>query len=159
MEKLSLILWRERELLDTLLYKLEVERLVLATGNARWLMHATREVEAVLGTLRETEVLRAVAADEAAASLSLTSNPSLRALARAADAPWDELLHEHGDAFESLTREITALADSNRELITVGYRSAQETILALGEAVDGYTHEGAAVVSGASAPRLFDRSL
>ena len=158
MEKLSLILWRERELLDTLLYKLEVERLILATGNSRWLMNATREVEAVLGTLRETEVLRAVAADEAAASLSMRSNPSLRALARAADAPWDELLHEHGDAFESLTREITALADSNRELITVGYRSAQETILALGEAVDGYTNDGAAVVSSAS-PRLFDRSL
>lgn len=158
MEKLSLILWRERELLDTLLYKLEVERLILATGNSRWLMHATREVEGVLGTLRETEVLRAVAADEAAASLSMASNPSLRALARAADAPWDELLHEHGDAFESLTREITALADSNRELITVGYRSAQETILALGEVVDGYTQEGTAVVTSAS-PRLFDRSL
>lgn len=158
MERLSLILWRERELLDTLLYKLEVERLVLATGNSRWLMHATREVEAVLTTIRETEVLRAVAADEAAASVSLVSNPSLRALARAADAPWDELLTEHADAFESLTREITALADSNRELITVGYRSAHETILALGEAVDGYTHEGAAVVTSAS-PRLFDRTL
>jgi hypothetical protein len=159
MEKLSLILWRERELLDTLLYKLEIERLILATGNSRWLMNATREVEAVLTTLRETEVLRAIAADEAAASLSMQSNPSLRALARAADAPWDELLHEHGDAFESLTREITALADSNRELITVGYRSAQETILALGEAVDGYTNDGAAVVSSSSTPRLFDRSL
>ena len=158
MEKLSLILWRERELLDTLLYKLEVERLVLATGNSRWLMHATREVEAVLTTLRETEVLRAVAADEAAASVSLESSPSLRALARAADAPWDELLNEHGDAFESLTREITALADSNRELITVGYRSAHETIMALGEAVDGYTHEGAAVVTTTPA-RLFDRTL
>ncbi len=158
MEKLSLILWRERELLDTLLYKLEVERLVLVTGNSRWLMHATREVEAVLTTLRETEVLRAVASDQAAASVSLASNPSLRALARAADAPWDELLNEHGDAFEALTREITALADTNRELITVGYRSAHETILALGEAVDGYTHEGAAVVTAAPA-RLFDRTL
>ncbi|WP_426242295.1 flagellar protein FlgN [Nocardioides sp. LHG3406-4] len=158
MEKLSLILWRERELLDTLLYKLEVERLVLVTGNSRWLMHATREVEAVLTTLRETEVLRAVAADEAAASVALESNPSLRALARAADAPWDELLNEHGDAFESLTREITALADSNRELITVGYRSAHETIMALGEAVDGYTPEGAAVVTS-TPPRLLDRTL
>ncbi|WP_248580353.1 flagellar export chaperone FlgN [Nocardioides sp. InS609-2] len=158
MEKLSLILWRERELLDTLLYKLEVERLVLATGSSRWLMHATCEVEDVLTIIRETEVLRAVASDEAAASASLASNPSLRALARAADAPWDELLNEHADAFESLTREITALADSNRELITVGYRSAHETILALGEVVDGYTQEGTAVVAS-TPPRLFDRAL
>ena len=68
MEKLSLVLWRERELLDTLQFKLEVEQLVLASGRSRWLMRAAREVEAVLETIRETEVLRAVAADEAAAS-------------------------------------------------------------------------------------------
>ena len=35
MEDLSLILWRERELLDTLLYKLEIEQLVLAGGKSR----------------------------------------------------------------------------------------------------------------------------
>ena len=40
MEDLSLILWRERELLETLLYKLEMEQLVLASGSSRWL--ATR---------------------------------------------------------------------------------------------------------------------
>ena len=66
MEKLSLILWRERELLDTLLFKLEIEQLVLASGRTRWLTRAAREVEPVLETLRETEILRAVAADEAA---------------------------------------------------------------------------------------------
>lgn len=50
MENLSLILWRERELLET---------------------------------LRETEVLRSLAADEAAASVGMGSNPSLRAQATA----------------------------------------------------------------------------
>ena len=43
MEDLSLILWRERELLETMLYKLEVEQLVLSSGRTRWLAHATRE--------------------------------------------------------------------------------------------------------------------
>ena len=38
MEKLSQILWRERELLDTLLFKLEEEQMVLASGRTRWLV-------------------------------------------------------------------------------------------------------------------------
>ena len=39
------ILWRERELLELLLFKLEEEQLVLASGRGRWLAHATHEVE------------------------------------------------------------------------------------------------------------------
>ena len=92
MEDLSLILWRERELLDTLLYKLEIEQLVLAGGRNRWLPSAAREVETVLDSIRETELLRAVAADEAAARLGLSSNPSLRALAEAVDERRHRLL-------------------------------------------------------------------
>ena len=102
MERLSLVLWRERELLDMLQFKLEVEQLVLASGRSRWLMRAAREVEAVLETIRETEVLRAVAADEAAASIGMTSNPSLSALAEAAGEPWSTILTEHRDAFISV---------------------------------------------------------
>ena len=83
MEKLCLVLWRERELLDTLLYRLEVEQLVLASNRTEHLMRAARDVEAVLETLRETEVLRATAADAAAAEIGCPPNPSLRQLARA----------------------------------------------------------------------------
>ena len=67
-ERLSLVLWRERELLEELHYRLEVEQLVLASGRSRWLAHATRDIDHLLSTIRETEVLRAVAADAAAAA-------------------------------------------------------------------------------------------
>jgi glycine/D-amino acid oxidase-like deaminating enzyme len=159
MEKLSLILWRERELLDTLLFKLEQEQLLLAAGRSRWLLRAAREVEAVLETVRETEMLRAVAADDVAEQLGLRSNPSLRALADAVAEPWSSILHEHREAFEAVTREITALAETNRDLITSGYRSARETLLALDEGVAGYTPDGHAVAPQVTAPRLVDRSL
>ena len=46
--EVSSILWRERELLELLLFKLEEEQLLLAAGRSRWLGHATREVEMVL---------------------------------------------------------------------------------------------------------------
>ncbi|QBR94398.1 flagellar protein FlgN [Nocardioides euryhalodurans] len=158
MEKLSLVLWRERELLETLHFKLEVEQLVLASGRTRWLMHAARDVDAVLSTIRETEVLRAVAADEAAAAIGMTSNPSLSALADAAEEPWSTILAEHRQAFVAATADITALADSNRDLISAGYRSARETLLSLGETTDGYAADGSATAEPVR-PRLVDRSL
>lgn len=158
MEKLSLILWRERELLDVLLYKLEIEQLVLASGRTSGLMRAAREVEAVLQRLRETEVLRAVAADDAALDAGLEPHSSLRALAEAVDEPWRSILLDHRDAFLDLTRSIHDLADANRDLITTGYRSARETLLSLSDAADGYSPDGSAVVS-APHRRLVDRSL
>ena len=158
MEKLSQILWRERELLDTLLFKLEQEQLVLASGRTRWLMRAAREVESVLETIRQTEILRSVAADEAAAAMGLEYNPSLRALAEAADEPWRTILLDHHEAFTAVTREIAALAEANRDLITAGYRSARETLMTMGDAAEGYNAEGTAVHSGAR-QRLVDWSL
>jgi hypothetical protein len=157
-EKLSLILWRERELLETLLYRLEVEQLVLAGGRSRWLMRAAKDVESVLQQLRETELLRAVAADEAAAAVGLTTNPSLRALADAVEEPWRSILVDHRDAFIAVTEQVSRLSETNRHLITSGYRSARETLLSLGGTVDSYSPDGSAVVASFG-QRLVDRSL
>ena len=159
MEKLSQILWRERELLDTLLFKLEEERMVLASGRTRWLVRAAREVENVLDTLRETEILRSVAADEVAASIGLEHNPSLRALAEAVDEPWQSILLDHHEAFTAVTHEVVALADANRDLITTGYRSARETLMSLGEGAQAYGADGSAVAVTDSRRRLVDWSL
>jgi len=158
MEKLSHILWRERELLETLLYKLEVEQLVMAGGRTKWLLRAAKEVESVLETIRQTEVLRAVAADEAAAEAGMPPNPSLRSLADSVAEPWASILGDHRDAFEAITREVTAMAEANRELVTAGIRSARETLLTLGESTDGYSADGTAVSAGTRRP-LVDRSL
>src|SRR5215213_662923 len=88
----STVLWRERELLELLLFKLEEEQLVLTSGRTRWLAHATREVEMVIAQIRQAEVERAVLVDALAAELGLPPSPSLTALAEAASAPWDDLL-------------------------------------------------------------------
>ena len=108
-------LWRQREALELLLFKLEEERLVLASGRQRWLGHATHEVELVLDQIRQTEVLRALESDDAAAVLGLPSNPSLAALAAAAPEPWRGMLREHRAALLLLTAEIGALSAAHRE--------------------------------------------
>ena len=59
-----------------------------------------------------------------------------------------------------MTRSITELADCNRELITSGYRSARETLLAMDEAAEGYTADGSAVLSPAVVgPSRIDRTF
>ena len=63
MADLSSILWRERGLLDLLLFRLEVERLVLRSGRSWWLTIAAQEIEVVLAEVRHVELLRAAGAD------------------------------------------------------------------------------------------------
>ena len=159
MERLSLVLWRERELMETLLFKLEQETLVLSSGRTRWLMRSAREVEAVLDQLRQTEIVRSAAADQAAAEVGLSHNSSLKELAEACDEPWRSILLEHRDAFESLTREIGESADSNRALIAAGLRSARESLMAVTETLDGYAADGRVHAAEASRQHFIDRSL
>jgi hypothetical protein len=160
MHRLSQVMWRERELLEELQYTLEVEQLVLASGRNRWLMRAATAVENVLEDMRKTELMRAVAADALAVELGIPANPSLRQLADATTDPWSEIFSEHRQALVDMTRDIKALADSNRDLITSGLRSARETLLAIDEATEGYAADGSAVVSaGVSGPTLVDRTF
>ena len=141
--EVSDILWRERELLDVLLFKLEEEQLLLAAGKVRWLARATREVELVLEQIRLTELTRSIEVDAVASSLGLDANPSLSSLADAAPAPWSDLFRSHRTAFLTLTQEISSLAEANRDFVSNAYRSAQETLRAIGAvSIDGYTAAG-----------------
>ena len=131
--EVSNILWNERQLLDLLLFKLEEEQLVLASGRARWLTHATREVEMVLEQVRVTELSRAVAVDALAAELGLQSNASLRMLAEASPAPWSGIFDEHRKAFTEAAQEIQNTATSNKDLLARGYAATRDALTWLAE--------------------------
>jgi hypothetical protein len=157
MEDLSSVLWRERELLQTLLFKLEVEQLVLASGRSRWLAPAAREIEEILDAIRETELMRGVAADAVAAELGLEPNPSLQAVADASREPWRSIWLDHRATFRAVSQEITEMAESNRELLTTGYQAARATLLSLTDAPATYGADGAAVNERRTS--IVDRSI
>jgi hypothetical protein len=115
--EVSTILWRERNLLELLLFKLEEERLVLTAGLDRWLPRATREVELVLAELQRIEEPRSGALDGVAAELGLQPGRTLREVAAAAPAPWGGLLEQHREAFVATTREIGPLERAHRKLL------------------------------------------
>ncbi|NCT91414.1 flagellar protein FlgN [Cellulomonas sp. APG4] len=158
LNELSGVLWRERQLLELLLFKLEEEQLVLTSGRTRWLGHATREVESVLEQIRTAELGRAVEADAAARELGVPEGSSLSVLAASAPAPWDDLLREHHEAFVSLTDEIKSLAESNRDLLATSHRAAQETLMSLQDTVQTYDPRGTAS-SATGSVQLLDQAL
>jgi hypothetical protein len=116
-------------------------------------------VESVLEEIRGTEVLRAVAADEAAAVLGLPTNPSLADLIGAVDEPWRTILEDHRAAFVATNEEIGRLAETNRSLITAGFKAAREALVGLtSDDLRTYAPDGTAVPVAAGAG-LVDRSL
>jgi hypothetical protein len=122
------ILWRERELLDSLIFKLDEQHLLLSAGKQRWLPKASREIELVLEQLRLIEVSRAIAVDAVAAELGIEPGASLSALAEAAPAPWNDLLVAHRQALIDASREVCAVADDNRDAVGLAARSAQRML-------------------------------
>lgn len=154
LKALSDVLWRERELLEQLLFKLEVEQLFLVSGRTKRLPLATREVEELLETIRAAELGRAVEVDDAATTLSLPGGVSLLDLAHAAPAPWDGILLEHRKHFIRLTAEINEIAQSNRDLLASSHRATQETLMSLRESVHTYDPRGAAAATPTGAQLL-----
>src|SRR3954451_3248387 len=126
LSEVSNILWQERQLLELLLFKLEEEQLVLASGRPRWLNHATREVEMVLEEIKRGELARSIEVDIIAPSLGLAPAPSLRQLAEAAPAPWSGIFEQHRRAFLEMTQEVLNLAQVNRELLSRGQRATRD---------------------------------
>src|SRR3954466_9504707 len=158
LSEVSNILWRERQLLELLLFKLEEEQLVLSAGRARWLSHATREVEMVLEEIKRAELARSMEVDAAAAELGIEPAPSLRRLAEAAPAPWSGLLEQHRRAFLTATQEILALAQVNRDLLSRGQRATRDALAWLGDAAtEIYSATGSATVR--TGPRLVNEAL
>ena len=161
LREVSAILWRERHLLELLLFKLDEEQLVLAAGRTRWLPRATREVEMVLEEIRQTELERAVEVSRVAVDLGLPSGASLRQLAQEAPEPWHDMLLEHRNAFLTLTDEITALVQSNRELLARGQKAVRDVLASIGdgriEVSAGYGSRPVAIEPGRSF--LIDEAL
>jgi hypothetical protein len=127
-QHLSTLLWREQELLDLLLFKAEEKQYLILTGKTRWLSRIAHEIEVVLDQLRVLEVERAAATEEIAGRLGVGANPSLRQLAEAAPAPWNDLLAKHHEALLVLVTELRSLSDSNRELIEGGLAAIGEVL-------------------------------
>ncbi|MDI2097867.1 flagellar export chaperone FlgN [Ruicaihuangia caeni] len=157
--ELSAVLWRERELLETVLFKLETQRLLLTAGESRWLPLATRELEHVLEKLRGAGLGRAVEASAVAEAWGAPEQATLRELIQHAPTPaWREILTSHFDALSQLTSEVAALRDGNTRLLETASRAARETLDGIGRDAGTYSADGKPQRDEGSS-RLLDTSL
>jgi len=158
-QELSARLWRERELLDLLVFKLEEEQLLLTSGKTRWLPFATREVEQVLEQLSRAGLERAVEISSLALDWGVPEDATLRDVIEGAPSTaWAETFSAHLQALTELTAQIAALRDSNLQFLRAASRSTQETLARLDAEAGTYDARGAAAPSSPGA-RLYESDL
>jgi hypothetical protein len=157
-EELTTLLWRERELLDLLVFKLDEEHLILQSGKTRWLDHATREVEHVINRLRAASLERTAVASSVALGWGLAEDASLQDLAGAAqNGPWGEILLAHFVALTAQVAQVRTLRDTNLAFLRAGLLSAQETVAAHTSEAGTYDHLGHTHQDAGS--RFLDKSV
>ena len=157
--ELSASLWRERELLELLVFKLTEEQLLLTSGKARWLQYATQEVEQVMNKLRTAGLARSIEVASLAEEWGIDENSTLRELTvHSTDDMWRDILTAHLVSITGLTREIQELRDLNMQYLRVAIRSTQEALAQDGTASGTYDAKGVAETSLATA-RMFDLNL
>lgn len=157
--EVSTILWRERHLLELLVFKLDAQQLLIGSGRDRWLNHASDELESVLEELRHTELLRAVEVDDVAPTLGLGAGASLAELAMAAPAPFDDLLRQHREALVELAAEVRDRSRQNCDALARGQQAVRELISAASAATAGVPVGAGANDAGAASGILVDRAL
>ena len=136
LSELSNLLWRERQLLDLLQFKLEEECLLLEADHARWLAHAARETELVVDEIGRAELARAVELAAVAPAYGLGSQPTLGDLAEALPSPWGALFGAHRDALRLAAREVLDTADRNRGLLERGREDTVRLLRSVSEEPD-----------------------
>jgi flagellar biosynthesis/type III secretory pathway chaperone len=156
--ELSALLWREREMLELLTFKLEEEQLLLTAGKSKWLHHATLEVEQTIDRLRAAGLARTVEVSAVARGWGLSEDATLRELAEAApEGPWGEILTSHLKAMTAQTERIRELRDANEQFLRAASRSTQETLA--GHRAEAGLYDAHGMTSDAAGSRLFDTKL
>jgi hypothetical protein len=153
--EVSTLLWREREALQLLLFKLLEEQLIVSAGQTRWLAQANDEIEAALEQLRGTEVLRAAEVDAIADDLGLSTPPTLAELEALAPQPWATLFGEHRHSLLQLVAEVEGATGHNRVLLAAGARAVRQTLLSVTQSVQTYDSRGSAAATP-NGPVLMD---
>ena len=113
LSEVSNILFRERQVRDLLVFKLEEEHRVKASGDQRWLAHASHEVQTVRAAVKRIEFERAVVVTAAARDLGGNDGQSLADLAELAPAPWRTIFSDHGRALDELAVEAASVQSRN----------------------------------------------
>lgn len=161
LEALADTLWAERHVVEFLLYKLTVAKLLLVADERRFVSAALSEVEQVVARLRDAEERRQAALAAVAAEWRRpAADVTLSVLAEQTDEPMRGVFEDHRKGFLELSLEIEETAAENRRLASGSLNSIQEALDALTGTGSGPTYTSS---GRTQAPRVgpsqWDQSL
>lgn len=114
LQDVSNILWRERNLLELLAFKLDSERLLARAGRTRWLARADHEVEMVINELKAVELERGIRVQALGEELGVSGDSTLLLLAETVPGEWAGILVDHRRALLELARDVDRSARRSR---------------------------------------------
>ena len=120
LEELSRVLWKQRELIDQLQYRLELQQLVLAASRADRLPLALADVEAAMDAIRVVEQQRDAVVRDCAERFGLPDNATITQLRESAPEPWRTVLVDHQQALLAQVAATEQTAAANREFASRG---------------------------------------
>lgn len=127
---LGLLLWRHRELLDDLLFRLETQNLLLLAGRDHWVHRVADEAQGTLEAISVTDAERAGLVADMAPALGLPVDAALRDLAAVAPEPWGLIFSDHRASLLPVVDRVTDLCQRVRRLL---HRGLEGTRAALSE--------------------------
>lgn len=161
LDELEATLAIERQLLESLLFKLTQAKLILASSEARFVGPALDEVTTVMEVIREAESKRSAAVAKVASELGVPiAAVTLAYLAENAPDPIKERFSALRYEFMDLTEEIERLTKENERLATGNLELIQGTLNALHQVTDeGSAYDAKGRRSTQTGPVRFDRSI
>jgi hypothetical protein len=151
--ELSHHLWSLRQLLERLIYRLDVQQLLLAASRTRFLPLAAAELDEASAAVAALEEHIKSAAHRCAAQYGLESTAVLAELAEHAEPHVAQLLLDHRAALAVLHEEVEDLVRSNKELAKRVIQ-ARDVLFALSPTTDSYNPSGQPEQSARAARRL-----
>lgn len=156
------MLWDEREVVELLLYKLIVAKLLLAADERRFVTAALSEVDLAVDLLHRTEQEREELVAMTARDWGMTPEYlTLAYLAEATPPQFRSVFTDHLRAFLRLADEIEETARTNSQLANSSLSHVQESLRALGASgpsVGAYDASGRTNGEGPR-PYRFDQAL
>lgn len=153
--ELSTQLMREREMLELLLFKLDIQQMLLASGRTRWVPQTVNEIERVIAAMPPVSLARDTLVVSVAAEWGVPEATTLRELIDAAPTDaWREVMTSHLSAMLDLAAEIGEMKKLNEQRLRTAFRITQETIAGLGIATGEYDQSGGVIRAGGASVLL-----
>jgi hypothetical protein len=132
--ELNQLLWRERDVLEDVLYRLQVQQLLLVEGRERWVERSVDDLERSLARVERYQRMHRDLLDDISAYLPVHGGSTLSEVVAVTPSPWDDIFEEQQASVLVLINEIEAASRDNHGLARRGMVQAGEAMERFGQA-------------------------